>query len=214
MSATKGKKREQIGQQLKRLLAGGGASDFKMDNREIELAMNQTRDFLVKTNYFQRYAQFQDFNIDQTYLHRYKNVEVKKDCDTDEVYCELPANTISLPSNREVYQVRLMQDTQNVFIPVNPNSFAINGEGQSVYLDGQVSFYRVGGNLYFHNLNHYDFKKGKGLLMTLASAGDSLPDNAEYIGGDLEEELVNRVLQRLMPSAKMNETKQGNDLIN
>ena len=71
MASTKGQIRDAIVLQIRRLLAGGNTTNFKLDWREVELAANQTRDALVRNYFYQRYAQFGDFNIDATYVHRF-----------------------------------------------------------------------------------------------------------------------------------------------
>jgi hypothetical protein len=209
--ASKGKIRAQISQQIKRLLAGGGAADLKFDYREIELAMDQNRDMLVKNMFFQQYAQG-NFNIDQTYIHRFRNVPVALDADSGEYFSELPASLISLPNNREIYQVRPIKDLVNVYIPVNPNSIAINSSSKDIYLDGRKGYYRQGGNIYFVNLSSQDMVDK--ITMLLVSAGESVPDDEEYIGGDLEQALVNAVTVMFTPAMNKAQDTTDTDLIN
>lgn len=210
MASTKGQIRDAIVLQIRRLLAGGNTTNFKLDWREVELAANQTRDALVRNYFYQRYAQFGDFNIDATYVHRFKKVPVLKDADTDELYSELPCDTISLPNGREIYKVRLMKDNSNDFIPVKMGSETLGYSATENFLENRIGYYRVGGNIIYNGLD----SSVKEVMVYAVSSGDSLPDDAEYIGGDLEEELVSKVIARLMPAIQKPEDKAGNQLTN
>lgn len=209
MSSSKGQLREQIAIQIRRLAAGGTASNFKFDTREIELAMNQTRDSLVRNHFYQRYAAG-DMNVDLTYVHEFKNVPAVLDEDTNEFVSVLPCDVISLPNGREVYQVRPMKDSKFDFIPVRPNFNSMYRNDGDVPLESRKGYYKVGGSIHYVNVDKMDMPCK--MLMRLVSAGADIPDNSEYIGGELEEELTMRVMSRLMPSVNKVEDKSNNQM--
>lgn len=206
MSATKGTIRAQIVQQIKRQLMGGGAADFKFDYREIDLAMNQVRDTLVKNDFFARYAQG-DMQVDLTYVHEYRNVAADLDTDINEFTSELPCNVISLPNGREIFQIRPMKDSTNDFIPVRPNFNSMYRNNGDVPLESRKGYYKTAGTLYYVNVTAADMPCK--MLMRLVAAGQDLPDDAEYIGGDLELQLVNGVIALFTQG--MNKPKDTND---
>jgi len=212
MASTKGQIRDMITLQVRRLLAGGNTTNFRLDLREVELAINQTRDALVRNYFYQRYAQFGDFNVDATYIYPFKNVPVAYNEDSDEWYSELPCDTISLPNGREVARVRLMKDQKNDFIPLKLGMETLSRSNKENELENNIGFYRVGRKIVYVGI-----KKASNIekvLIYAVSSGNDLPDDAEYIGGDIEEELVNRVISRIMPILNRAEDKAGNQITN
>jgi len=154
-------------------------------------------------NYFIRMAYNMARNegtkhINGDFYSKYENVIVKDETSTDRVYFDLPAKLISLPKDRGLRAVTLMQDTSNHFnIVENGSDATFQGleaddmGGPEVYLEGQKAY-----------LRHADNLVGCGLLVRMISSIDKLDENEVIpIPSEFETDFIDKIVEML------NETK-------
>lgn len=198
--------RAQIIEQVRRKLAGGDPMwDFKIDKREIALVVDQVRDSVVTAKLYQS-IQGEDKEVDGSFLVSY---EVSVLQDGNRFYSELPAKLLVLPREREIQQVRLVEDLQNPFIPIKITEIPLyNGS----VLGGKYCYYRRGERIYYYNVPVVGFTC-KVELIAIPQGGD-IPEADQYINSDLEPALLEGVYKILFPEMAKQEDLFNNGVSN
>ena len=108
------KLREQVHRQLE---GGDVGKDSRFDPREIEEFIRQSLSTLIKKELYDNYKVEGEWNPSQ-YIVTFTNVPMKYDSVRGEAYINIPAQYLSLPSNRGLYSISQMSNMYDVFIPM------------------------------------------------------------------------------------------------
>lgn len=134
------------------------------------------------------------YDINGDFLSVFKNVKVKKDEDTDEMYSDLPAPIISLKNNRGLHRVSEMKNIDNSFSQVSNGSHDIFAILDAHYLNKKTEFYLQGNRIYYRNLG----TKVENVLIKMVAGISALgADDPIPLPAIMEEEFVNRVIALL-----------------
>lgn len=185
-----------LADQVLRILSGG---DIQRDsNTQIREAMRivaQARDMVVRQEVWSLMKQADDFDIPGEYITTFNNVEVKKDEDKDILYSVVPAQFINLPRNMGIYQVSLMKDQFNSFIPVRPSFRSMyNGLG-GFCLEDRIGYWVEGNRIYYQGMVDSDDINKVCIKEIVSSSEIDDEDEAFPIPPDKEIDVINIALE-------------------
>lgn len=152
-----------------------------------------------------------DKHINGDFYTPYKDVQVKKDSDTDRFYFDAPAKLISLPKMRGMRSISLMQDIDTPFNIVPSGSGAIfNGleadgmAGPEAYAEGQRWYLR----------NVPDNICECPLLVVQVSSMDDLPSGEVIpIPSEFETDYITKIMEMLDESKATPQDKHNDSNI-
>lgn len=112
-----------ISEQIHRILQGGDpAQSARITRKEIELAVEQVLNRLLKTERFNNLNENESYPSD-ILIAEYDNVAVTTYKDTSK--CTLPAVPIALPRGRGVWHVSGVSTPNDPYIPLQPGQWAL-----------------------------------------------------------------------------------------
>jgi len=207
MSTTKYK----LADQCLRILSGGditNATDTQI--REMMTIVSQARDYIVRQELWQLIQMADTIDIPGEYITSYDDVEVVLDNKRNITYSILPSKYLNLPRNLGVYQVSLMKDQWNAFIPVSPNFRSLYNNLGASGLEGRIGYWVERGKIYYQGMELSDNIGEVSIKLIIAS--DEVDDEDEVfpIPVDKEMEVIKLAVemyraQRQTPSDELND---------
>lgn len=179
-----------IAQQIVRILAGGDGNN-RWDVREIMYAVDQTRDYLAKINYYER-MKGGERDVDPTWLSPFENIAVVHDAAKNLWYAELPAIPISLPNNAGLNFVGLMEALFDPMIPLRNNDpWALKESGTNIVdLLGNVGYFQEGNRIYLVGQNG-----AANLLIKMVANSSAIGESDFYpCSPDIVTQIVDKVV--------------------
>jgi hypothetical protein len=186
--------KHQIAEQALRMLSGGDVSkDSEITIREMMLAVSQARDFVIRQELWQLIA-MGDVDVVGEYICSYEDEPVLFDDKRDMFYSEIPAEYINLPRNMGVYQISLMKDQFNAFVPVSSSFLSMHRGMASQNLNGQKGYLVEKGRVYYTGLEASDDIE-KVLIKLVAASSEIEEDDIFPIPADKEMEVIKMAVQ-------------------
>tara|TARA_B100000963_G_C22516724_1_gene621020 strand:- start:279 stop:923 length:645 start_codon:yes stop_codon:yes gene_type:complete len=188
-----------LAEQCMRILSGGYVTkDTEFDIREIMLAVEQSRDKLVKqeimsTSFSNTSAYVDTSGVIGSFLSVYDNVAINFDANKDLRYIDLPAMPLALPDDKGVYHVSYQRDQRASFVRMPNGSIGLYGNMPSSRLLGKEGYWVEQDRVYFNENVNPDL--GNVLLKLVVVAKDILPNAPFPMPGELESEVVRDVVQ-------------------
>jgi len=208
-------KKQQIAEQIHRLLDGGAPSaDSVYDNREIQLYVDQALAYFVKISILEG-IRSGDTDIPEPYTVTFPSVTVQKDEELLLNYVDIPAQYLSLPKNGGLKSIRpnpasfpvSMTPTVaqlNSFIPIGNGGLNFVNSHKGAFLQGNVGFWGEGNRAYFdQNLDKLGIKKVILQLITTSS-------EAINISMDLEQQIIDYVYKLMSPQIPQDDLSNTN----
>ena len=178
---------------LRRLSGGDISKDSEINIREMMLAVSQARDFVVRQELWQLLA-MGEVDIAGEYITTYEDVAIHKDDKKNLYYSDIPANYINLPKDMGVYQISLMQDQFNSFVPTSSTFFSMYRGLLSQDLGGRKGYFVEGKRVYYTNMASADDIE-KALFKLVVSSSEVDEDDIFPIPADKEMEVINMAVQ-------------------
>lgn len=178
----------QIAEQVKRILDGGDATESSQyDIREISLLVGQFTAAKIKENLIAGLS-FIDRGISSKYIRTFRNIEVKKDSESNEYYADIPGNYILLPNDKGVFLVAPMIRGAISFIPVKTGFGSLYECSDAKNLEGKTGYYVEGDKLYFDETFNSDC--GKIQMKLVVASPEDLSDDENLPIGDEDVPLI------------------------
>jgi len=200
-----------IAEQVERRISGG---DFQtthpVDKREIILLIRQTTNFFIRQNLFEN-IKVGENSINGQYLSTFKNVEVKKDTDTDLTFSALPAKYLELPHDKGLFQISSMKNQfDDVFIPIRAGAAGLFNNSPAGKLEKRIGFWPEGDRVYFTQ-DLLKKKLNKILIKLVIDSPEDVDINDPYpIPPNLEKMIIDEVLDVMMPRARQDKVNDAN----
>tara|TARA_Y100000592_G_C5387412_1_gene276506 strand:- start:165 stop:809 length:645 start_codon:yes stop_codon:yes gene_type:complete len=195
MATTKRK----LAEQCMRILSGGYVTkDTEFDIRELMLAVEQSRDRLVKQEVmntsFSNTSAFVDMSgVIGNFISVYDNVQIVQDAAKNLKYSTLPATPLALPDDKGVYHVSYMEDQRNSFIRMPNGSIGLFGNLPSSRLLGREGYWVEGDKIYFNENVNPNLNK---VLVKLVVVAKDIPADVIFpMPAELEADVVRDVVQ-------------------
>lgn len=196
-----------IAEQTRSILAGGKpTADIEVSIRELIIFVSQAFAFVVSRKYFEGKNEGES-HVNGNFIYPFEE-DVLKDTAKDLFYSALPATSVTLPYDMEVYQVSRVKDQRAPFIPV-PSGFMGLTEGlESGRLEGRIGYFVENERIYFVNMDQKN--KVDTVMMKLVAPIGSVEDEDEInISDDIQLEIVTKAVQLYQ-----NEVAVPKDVIN
>ncbi len=197
-----------IAEQIERRISGG---DFQtthpIDKREIILLIRQTTNFFIRQNLFEN-IKVGENSINGQYLSTFKNVEVKKDTDTDLTFSTLPAKYLELPHDKGLFQISPMKNQfDDVFIPIRAGAAGLFNNSPAGKLEKRIGFWPEGDRVYYKQ-DLLKKKIDKVLIKLVIDSPEDIDINDPYpIPPDLEIRIVEHVMGIMMQTGNIVQDK-------
>ena len=182
-----------------RILSGGYVTkDTEFDIREIMLAVEQSRDRLVKqevmsTSFSNTSAYVDMSGVIGNFISVYNNVSIAEDTDKDLRYSVLPATPLALPDDKGIYQISYEKDQRNTFIRMPNGSVGLFGNLPSSRLLGREGFWVEYDRVYYNENVNPNLDK---VLVKLVVVSKDIPPDALFpMPAELEGDVVRDVVQ-------------------
>jgi hypothetical protein len=201
---------KKIAEQAWRILGKRGA-DADLDKRELELTVRQSLSLIVRSRFFE--SKNQDYpEIPESLIVGYKNIEIQEDTDLNLLYVTLPSRIIDLPYGMGILLVSAQGNQKCGFLrsPAGFNSMSCGLESNCI--PGKSYYYQEGNRLYFSNLGHEN-RPSKIYIRLVAPAEDLNTDDDLEMPGDMELEVLSRVLEVYGVYRPQDEINDQNDII-
>lgn len=181
-----------LAEQAQRILLSGHVTDDReISLQELLLHVAQTFAYAVRTRFFESKAIGEE-HVNGVYVYAFEDVAVKKDSKKNLYYSLIPASYIDLPRDLGVFQVSLMEDQENVFVPV-PNGFLGLYRGMAAAnLQGRSGYWVESGRIYFVNVQDPTCKV---LMKLVASIADVDEDTEIDIPDDIQNMIVRSTVE-------------------
>lgn len=182
-----------IAEQARNILVGGkSTSDIEVSIRELIIFVGQAFAFIVSRKYFEGKNEGES-HINGNFIYPFEE-DVLKDTANGLFYSILPAASVTLPYDMEVYQVSRIKDQTTPFVPVS-NGFSGLAEGlMSGRLEGRIGYFVEDGRIYYVNMDQIN--KVEKVLMKLVAPIGSVGDEDEInISEDIQLEIVMKAIQ-------------------
>jgi hypothetical protein len=200
-----------LAEQCLRILSGGDVSkDSEIQIREVMLAVSQARDFLVRQELWQLLA-LGEVDISGEYITSFEDVAVKKDVNKNLFYSDIPAEYINLPRDTGVYQISLMQDQFNSFVPVSASFLSMYRGLAAQNLNGRKGYFVEKGKVYYTGLESSDNVE-KVLIKLVVASSEIDEDDVFPIPADKELEVIRMAVQmysmeKQIPNDQLNDNQ-------
>jgi hypothetical protein len=200
---------KKIAEQARRIL-GRRDADADLDQRELELNVRQSISWIVRMRIYE--SKNQDYlEIPDSLVVGFKNVDIVKDEDLDILYSVLPSRVMDLPYGLGIKLVAPQKNIKGEFYR-QPNGFnSISCGLESNCIPGKIWYYQEGDRLYFPNLEHED--RPDKLYIRLVAPAESIEGDDLEIPGDMELEVLNKVLEIYGIYRPQDEINDQNDII-
>ena len=191
--------RNQISEQILRILASGDVTkDFRYDIREINILVNQYRDYFIREYYYRdKQLEIQeDFvsnYINDKYVQSFKNIKVLFDEDLGLNYSILPAIPMDLDSKGGIYFISFMQSQYKPFIPVGASFLALSYGTERANLGGNIGYWRENDRIYYTRFNC----KINDVLIKMIAESNSLSNDNFNIPAHLQTLVIEKIVALL-----------------
>ncbi len=136
-----------LASKILRILAGGDrGKDFKIDEREIALDIDQFRSQFIEEEYAQNELLGRQM-IPAEYIRPYRALPLL--ADSGQKYLELPARPIKLPNDKGIYAISPLNEPGNIFIPIYNGHSPLGYGLESSWLENRCGYYPEGKRIYF-----------------------------------------------------------------
>lgn len=200
---------KKIAEQVRRIL-GRRTADSDIDDREIELNVRQTVSYVVRARVFE--SKNLDFlEIPDSLIMSFRNIEIEKDGDINQFFATMPVVPMELPYGLGIKAVSPQKDLSCSFYRM-PNGYDSIACGlESACIPGKVYYYQEGKKLYFPNMSQED--KPDKLLVRLVAPAEDVPGNDLEVPGDMELEVLSKVLEIYGIFRPEDEINDQNDIV-
>lgn len=203
-------KRQELAERIQRRIYGGDLTkDKQVHIVEIGLALDAAASYVISRNILDN-IKVGNKNVNGQYIISFRNIEVKKDSETDQSYIDLPAKYISLPNDGGILSVVDMKNITNPYIPVRFGSASANLTCGN--LEGRIGYYPEADKLFFTK-DIYEKKIKKLMVKLISSSVNDITDDQKYnLPIELEFEVVEMVVKHFMlkPNDEINDGIQMN----
>lgn len=210
-------KKQQIAEQIHRLLDGGApSSDTNFDPREIMIFVDQALAYFVKIAIFEGIKNG-DVDVPEPYTVTFSSVTVQKDENLLLNYVDIPALYLNLPKNGGLKGIRAQVSefpkslsptvpVINSFIPIGNGGLNFVQAHKGPFLQGNVGFWGEGNRAYFdQDLDKLGIKKIILQLITTSS-------EAINISLDLEQQVIQYVYNIMSPKIPQDDLSNTNPM--
>lgn len=181
---------------LKNYYAGGVSDDANISQRTVAEMIAMEVAYAAKKNAFENSNAGEVTYASDQFISVYNNLPLLTDSATQEKYVTLPATPVGLPNGQEIAQVSFMAAPSAHIVPMRGHSEFSQG-----LLPDIKGFYT-----YTVESNKIVFKRLNGLItgnvrlkLVGAVEGASLLDSNLNVPKDVESDILDRVLAKLMP---------------
>lgn len=201
-----------LADQALRILSGGDISkDSETTIREMMIAISQARDFIVRRELW-NLMKMDDVDIPGEYITSFEDVKTLKDDKKNMFYSDLPAEYLDLPRNMGIYQISLMQDQYNAFVPVTASFLSMFRGLAAQSLEGRKSYFPERGRIYYPEMTEADSIK-EVLIKEVVASADIDEDDLFPIPADKEYEVIQMAIQmystqKQIPNDQLNDNKE------
>lgn len=193
-----------IASEILRILANGDRLyEYKVDEREIAIQIDQWRSKLIEEEYLQNEAIGRKM-IPSEYIVSYTNFALLDDNGLK--YIILPARPIKLPEDKGILTVTTRQEPSNFFVPIYNGHFGLGAGLEAGNMENKCGYYPEGKRLYFtgntNKLYIDDFPTNlpKDIVVKLIPDSQDIGIGAELpISAGMEAEIVTRIVQARAP---------------
>lgn len=208
-------KKQQLAEQIHRLLDGGAPSnDTVYDPREIQLLVDQSLAYFIKVSILQA-INTGDSDAAEAYTVTFPSVTVKKDEVLLLNYVDIPAQYLNLPKNGGLKSIRPQPvvfsssitptvSLINSFIPIGNGGMNFVSSHAGPFLQGNVGFWGEGNRAYF---DQDIIKLGiqKVILQLITTSSEAI-----NISMDLEQQVIEYVFNLMSPKIPQDDLTNAN----
>lgn len=196
-----------IAEQARNILVGGkSTSDIEVSIRELIIFVGQAFASIVSRKYFEGKNEGES-HVNGNFIYPFEE-DVLKDTAKGLFYSVLPATSVTLPYDMEVYQVSRIKDQKAVFVPVSSGFTGLTEGLESGRLEGRIGYFVEDGRIYYVNMDQIN--KVDTVLMKLVAPIGSVEDEDEInISDDIQLEIVT-----LANQLYQNEQQNPKDTVN
>lgn len=196
--------KERLAEQVLRILNGGDINyEENLDNRDIQLYIEQAVAILVKRGFLQSKGG-EVGEINGSLVLTFPNIVVKEDFMG--FFAEIPSCTVGLMEGRGIHEVG---DNGGAYIPTM-NGWAALSEGlDGVNLEGRIGFYQDNKILRFFNTNNF---KDHVVYMKLVAAFDAIDEDVQInIPLDMQAEIINLTIELFAKTPQVDKVSDNVD---
>lgn len=182
-----------LAEQVRNIIVGGkSTADVEVSIREIIIFVSQAFASIVSRKYFEGKNEGESF-VNGNFIYSFEE-KVLKDSAKDLFYSVLPATSVILPHDMEVYQVSRVKDQKNPFVPVSSGFLGLTEGLESGQLEGRIGYFVENGRIYYANMEQIN--KVENVLMKLVAPIGSVEDEDDInISDNVQLEIVTMAVQ-------------------
>jgi hypothetical protein len=199
-----------LSEQIQRILQGGDpAASARITRKEIELAIEQVLNRLLKTERFNNLNEGESYPSD-ILVAEYDNVAVTTYKDTSK--CTLPAIPIALPRGRGVWHVSGTSTPNDPYIPLQPGQWALVKNQRILGDMSDLIGYEVKGKELVFTKNLPGISVNSVLIRLLVADFSQLGDyDMLPMPADMEDAVIRSVLELFGVYQKADKIVDGTD---